>query len=46
MIVTIPTQADQDQAAKIVASFWDEWAKSKGPDAANAVKQARAALGR
>ena len=46
MIVTIPTQADQDQAAKIVASFWDEWAKSKGPDATNAVKQARAALGR
>jgi len=46
MTVTVPTQADQDEAAKIVASFWDEWAKSKGPDATNAVKQARAALGR
>src|SRR5882762_7063553 len=46
MTVTEPTQADQDEAAKIVASFWDDWAKSKGPDAAAAVKQVRAALGR
>jgi TRAP-type transport system periplasmic protein len=46
MIITQPTAADQDEAAKIVASFWDDWAKSKGPDAAAAVKQVRAALGR
>lgn len=46
MTVTEPSQADQDEAAKVVASFWDDWAKSKGPDAANAVKQVRAALGR
>jgi TRAP-type C4-dicarboxylate transport system substrate-binding protein len=46
MTVTEPNAADLDQAAKIVASFWDDWAKSKGPDAASAVKQVRAALGR
>jgi TRAP-type transport system periplasmic protein len=44
--VTEPTAADQDEAARIVAAFWDEWAKSKGPDAAAAVKRVRAALGR
>jgi len=46
MTITEASKADQDEAAKIVASFWDDWAKSKGPDAANAVKQVRAALGR
>src|SRR5215468_5027993 len=46
MTVTEPNQADLDEAAKVVASFWDDWAKSKGPDAAAAVKQVRAALGR
>ncbi len=46
MTITEANQADQDEAAKVVASFWDDWAKSKGPDAANAVKQVRAALGR
>ena len=44
--ITEPNQPDQDEAAIVVASFWDDWAKSKGPDAANAVKQVRAALGR
>jgi TRAP-type transport system periplasmic protein len=46
MTITEPSQADQDEAARVVASFWGDWAKSKGPDAANAVKQVRAALGR
>jgi TRAP-type C4-dicarboxylate transport system substrate-binding protein len=46
MTVTPPNAQDQDEAAKIIGPFWDEWAKSKGPDAANAVKQVRAALGR
>lgn len=46
MTVTPATAQDQDEAAKIVGPFWDEWAKSKGPDAAAAVKQVRAALGR
>jgi TRAP-type C4-dicarboxylate transport system substrate-binding protein len=46
MTVTEPSQADLDEAAKIIATFWDDWAKSRGPDAASAVKQVRAALGR
>jgi TRAP-type transport system periplasmic protein len=46
MTVTPPTQQDQDEATKIIGPFWDEWAKSRGPDAAAAVKQVRAALGR
>jgi len=46
MTVTEPTAQDQDEAARIIAAFWDEWAKTRGPDAAAAVKQVRAALGR
>ncbi|MGZ5875467.1 MAG: TRAP transporter substrate-binding protein DctP [Bradyrhizobium sp.] len=46
MTVTEPTAQDQEEAAKIIAAYWDEWAKSRGPDAAKAVKQVRAALGR
>jgi TRAP-type transport system periplasmic protein len=46
MTVTEPSPADLDEAAKIIASFWDDWAKSRGPDAAAAVKQVRAVLGR
>jgi TRAP-type transport system periplasmic protein len=46
MTVTQPTAQDQEEAAKIIAAYWDEWAKSRGPDAAKAVKQVRAALGR
>ena len=29
-----------------ISAFWDEWAKSKGPDAVEALKKVRAALGR
>jgi len=46
MTITEPTTADLDAAAKAVGPFWDEWAKTKGPDAVSAVKQVRAALGR
>jgi TRAP-type C4-dicarboxylate transport system substrate-binding protein len=46
MTVTQPTTQDEDAAVKIVAAYWDEWARSKGPDATAAVKQVRAALGR
>ena len=46
MTVTQPTAQDQDEAAKIIGPFWDEWAKTRGPDAAAAVKKVRAALGR
>lgn len=46
MTITEPTQADIDEATKIVSAYWEEWAKSKGPEAVNALKQVRAALGR
>ena len=36
MTVTQPTAQDQDEAAKIIAAYWDEWAKTRGPDAAAA----------
>jgi TRAP-type transport system periplasmic protein len=31
---------------KAISTYWDEWAKSKGPDAVAALKQVRTALGR
>lgn len=46
MTITQPTQADIDEATKAVSSYWEQWAKSKGPEAVNALKQVRAALGR
>lgn len=46
MTVTPELPADIDVGMKAIAPFWDEWAKSKGPDAVAALKQVRAALGR
>jgi TRAP-type transport system periplasmic protein len=46
MTVTEPSAQDREEAVKIIAAYWDEWAKTRGPDAAAAVKQVRAALGR
>ena len=46
MTITKPTQADMDEATKVISSYWDQWAKSKGPEAIDALKQVRAALGR
>lgn len=46
MTITQPTQADIDGATKAISPYWDQWAKSKGPEAVNALKQVRAALGR
>ncbi len=46
MTITEPTPADIDEATKIISSYWEQWAKSKGPEAVNALKQVRAALGR
>jgi hypothetical protein len=31
---------------KVISAYWEEWAKSKGPDAVAALKQVRATLGR
>ena len=46
MIVTPQRPEDVVEAEKIFASYWDEWAKGKGPDATEALKKVRAALGR
>jgi TRAP-type C4-dicarboxylate transport system substrate-binding protein len=46
MIVTPQKPEDVAEAEKIFASYWDEWAKTKGPDAVEALKKVRAALGR
>ena len=46
MIVTPQRPEDVAEAEKIFASYWDEWAKTKGPDAVEALKKVRAALGR
>jgi TRAP-type C4-dicarboxylate transport system substrate-binding protein len=46
LIVTQQRPEDVVEAEKIFASYWDEWAKAKGPDASEALKKVRAALGR
>ena len=46
MTVTQEQPADVDAGTKVISAYWDEWAKSKGPDAVAALKQVRAALGR
>ena len=46
MTITEPTPADISEATKTVSPYWEQWAKSKGPEAVNALKQVRAALGR
>jgi TRAP-type C4-dicarboxylate transport system substrate-binding protein len=46
MTVTPEQPADIDVGMKAISAYWDEWAKTKGPDAVNALKQVRAALGR
>lgn len=46
MTVTKEDPQDIETGTKLIAPFWDEWAKTKGPDAVTALKQVRAALGR
>lgn len=46
MTVTREAPGDIDVGMKAIAAYWDEWAKSKGPDAIAALKQVREALGR
>ena len=46
MTVTAEQPADIDVGMKAISAYWDEWAKTKGPDAVAALKQVRAALGR
>lgn len=46
MVITKESPADVQQGMKIMAAYWDEWAKTKGPEATEALKKVRAALGR
>jgi TRAP-type C4-dicarboxylate transport system substrate-binding protein len=46
MTITPASAEDVEAGAKAIGAYWDEWAKTKGPDAIEAVKQVRAALGR
>lgn len=46
MTITPEAPADIDVGMKAISAYWDEWAKTKGPDAVAALKQVRAALGR
>lgn len=46
MVITRETKADLEYGLKTVAPYWDEWAKTKGPDAVEALKKVRTALGR
>jgi TRAP-type C4-dicarboxylate transport system substrate-binding protein len=46
MTITNEAPADVEAGTKTISAFWDEWAKTKGPDAVEALKKVRAALGR
>lgn len=46
MVITRAAKADAEQGLKLVAPYWDEWARSKGPEAVEALAKVRAALGR
>ena len=46
LVVTPERPEDVAEAEKIFASYWDEWARTKGPEAVEALKKVRAALGR
>lgn len=46
MTVTAEDPQDTEMGTKIISAYWDEWAKSQGPDAVAALKQVRAAIGR
>ena len=46
MTITQEQPGDIDAGMKVISAYWEEWAKSKGPDAVAALKQVRATLGR
>ena len=46
MVITPESKADLEQGMKIISPYWDEWAKTKGPEAVETLKQVRTALGR
>jgi TRAP-type transport system periplasmic protein len=46
MTVTKEDPQDIDVGTKAISAYWDEWAKSQGPEAVAALKQVRTAIGR
>jgi TRAP-type transport system periplasmic protein len=46
MTITRENPEEIDAAVKVMAPYWEEWAKTQGPDAVAALKQVRAAIGR
>lgn len=46
MTITEEDPKDIDSGTKAVSAYWQDWAKSKGPDAVAALKEVRSALGR
>ena len=46
IVVTPQRPEDVAEGEKVIAPYWDEWAKAKGPEAVEALKKVRAALGR
>lgn len=46
LVVTAANDAEVQEAEKRLAPYWTEWAKSRGPQAAEALGKIRAALGR
>ena len=43
---TKATAEENDRAIKAMTPYWDEWAKSRGPDVIEALAKVRSALGR
>jgi len=46
MTITRENPEEIDAAVKVIAPYWEEWAKTQGPDAVAALKQVRAAIDR
>jgi TRAP-type C4-dicarboxylate transport system substrate-binding protein len=46
MTITRESPEEIDVAVKLIAPYWEDWAKTQGPDAIAALKQVRAAIGR
>jgi TRAP-type C4-dicarboxylate transport system substrate-binding protein len=46
MTVTKEDPQDIETGTKVISPYWEEWARSQGPDAIAALKQVRAAIGR
>ena len=43
---TKPTPADSARAVEAMKPYWDDWAKSRGPEIVEALGKVRAALGK